>query len=104
MGPSAMTVKTMSPKAAPVSRADRASAAWAVQRQQMVERQIVGRGVSDPMVLDAMREVPRHAFVPPELEEFAHADAPLPIAAGQTISQPYIVALMVEALGLRPGD
>jgi protein-L-isoaspartate(D-aspartate) O-methyltransferase len=73
-------------------------------RDVMVARQIAARGVTDPAVLDAMREVPRDAFLPAELAEFAHEDAPLPIAAGQTISQPYIVALMVEALGLEPSD
>jgi len=73
-------------------------------RDLMVAQQIAARGVRDPAVLEAMREVPRSAFVPAELQEFAHEDAPLPIAAGQTISQPYIVALMVEALGLRPDD
>jgi protein-L-isoaspartate(D-aspartate) O-methyltransferase len=73
-------------------------------RDQMVARQIAARGVEDQAVLGAMREVPREAFVPIELQEFAHEDAPLPIAAGQTISQPYIVALMIEALQLEAGD
>jgi protein-L-isoaspartate(D-aspartate) O-methyltransferase len=73
-------------------------------RDQMVARQIAARGVTDEAVLRAMREVPREAFVPIELQEFAHEDAPLPIAAGQTISQPFIVALMVEALELEAGD
>ena len=69
----------------------------------MVERQIRARGVVDARVLDAMASVVREAFLPPELEEHAYDDAPLPIAAGQTISQPFIVALMTEALELR-GD
>jgi protein-L-isoaspartate(D-aspartate) O-methyltransferase len=73
-------------------------------RDVMVAGQIAARGVSDPAVLDAMRQVPRDAFVPAELAEFSHEDAPLPIAAGQTISQPYIVALMVEALELEPDE
>src|SRR5687768_13823173 len=73
-------------------------------RDQMVARQIAARGVKDEAVLRAMREVPREAFVPIELQEFAHEDAPLPIDAGQTISQPYIVALMIEALGLEASD
>ncbi|CAN7406321.1 protein-L-isoaspartate(D-aspartate) O-methyltransferase [Phenylobacterium sp. LjRoot219] len=73
-------------------------------RELMVERQLAGRGVSDARVLAAMREVPRDAFVPDTLREFAYADRPLPIGCGQTISQPYIVALMIEAAGLRPGD
>src|SRR5262245_31756591 len=73
-------------------------------RQQMVERQLAGRGIHDARVLDAMREVPREAFVPPGSEEFAYDDGPLPIGAGQTISQPYVVALMIEAAAIRPGD
>lgn len=66
----------------------------------MVERQIAARGVVDPRVLDAMRAVPRHRFVPPSLASRAYDDAPLPIGHDQTISQPYIVAYMTEALGL----
>jgi protein-L-isoaspartate(D-aspartate) O-methyltransferase len=73
-------------------------------RRRMVERQIAGRGVRDKPVLDAMRAVPREAFVREGLEEFAYDDAPLPIAAGQTISQPYIVAHMIAEADLRPGD
>jgi len=73
-------------------------------RERMVERQIAARGVHDPRVLAAMREVPREAFVPQALQEFAYEDSPLPIEAGQTISQPYIVALMAEAAQIRPED
>ena len=73
-------------------------------RAQMVRTHIAARGVRDPAVLTAMRSVPREAFLPPELEEFAYTDAPLPIERGQTISQPYIVALMTAAAALRPGD
>lgn len=73
-------------------------------RERMVEAQIARRGVRDRAVLDAMREVPREAFVTPGYEEFAYEDGPLPIGAGQTISQPYIVALMIEAAQLRPDD
>ncbi len=73
-------------------------------RYRMVEDQIEARGVSDPLVLEAMRAVPRHRFVPDDLIDHAYADHPLPIGYGQTISQPYIVALMSEALGVRPGD
>src|SRR6056297_3200019 len=73
-------------------------------RDRMVERQIARRGVRDPHVLEAMRTVPREAFVAPGFEEFAYEDGPLPIGHGQTISQPYIVALMIEAAGIRPGD
>jgi protein-L-isoaspartate(D-aspartate) O-methyltransferase len=70
----------------------------------MVRAHIADRGVRDPAVLEAMGSVPREAFLPPGLEEFAYADTPLPIERGQTISQPYIVALMAAAAGLRPGD
>ena len=70
----------------------------------MVRTQIAARGVSDPAVLEAMRRVPREAFLPAELEEFTYVDSPLPIERGQTISQPYIVALMTAALELGPGD
>ncbi|MBL8893676.1 MAG: protein-L-isoaspartate(D-aspartate) O-methyltransferase, partial [Rhizobiales bacterium] len=74
------------------------------QRREMVERQVVARGVRSPLVLDAMREVPREAFLPHQLHEFAYEDSPLPIEAEQTISQPYIVAFMVEALELKGGE
>src|SRR5262245_42984393 len=65
-------------------------------RQAMVATQIVSRGVRDPRVLDALRRVPRHLFVPEELRGEAYSDRPLPIGHQQTISQPYIVALMSE--------
>src|SRR6478672_11723460 len=74
------------------------------QRERMVERQIAARGVHDRDVLEAMRAVPREEFVAGPLREFAYEDSPLPIEAGQTISQPYIVALMIEAAGIRHGD
>ena len=70
----------------------------------MVEQQIASRGVVDPRVLDAMRTVPREAFVPASAAEFAYEDTPLAIEEGQTISQPYVVALMAEALRLTPRD
>jgi protein-L-isoaspartate(D-aspartate) O-methyltransferase len=69
----------------------------------MVEEQIAARGLRDPRVLEALRSVPRHEFVPPELLACAYEDRPLPIGAGQTISQPFIVALMSAALDLE-GD
>src|ERR1700756_377905 len=75
-----------------------------VERERMVASQVARRGVTDKRVLDAMRQVPREAFVGAGMEEFAYEDAPLPIAAGQTISQPYIVALMIEAAQIKPGD
>lgn len=73
-------------------------------RDRMVNVHIAGRGVRDRRVLDAMRTVPRERFISPALEEFAYADHPLPIGEQQTISQPYIVALMLEAAELTPGD
>jgi protein-L-isoaspartate(D-aspartate) O-methyltransferase len=73
-------------------------------RFAMVKEQIEARGVKDPRVLNAMRTTPRHAFVPKDLEAMAYEDRPLPIGDGQTISQPYIVALMTELLELQPTD
>jgi protein-L-isoaspartate(D-aspartate) O-methyltransferase len=70
------------------------------EREEMVAGQLAARGIRDPRVLDAMRHVPRHRFVPPELVGHAYDDTPLPIGERQTISQPYIVALMSEALAL----
>jgi protein-L-isoaspartate(D-aspartate) O-methyltransferase len=70
------------------------------EREDMVARQLAARGISDPRVLDAMGAVPRHRFVPPDLIPQAYDDRPLPIGDGQTISQPYMVALMSEALAL----
>ena len=70
------------------------------QRFEMVKYQIEARGIRDPRVLDAMREIPRHLFVPESYREAAYRDSPLPIGGGQTISQPYIVALMTELLEL----
>jgi protein-L-isoaspartate(D-aspartate) O-methyltransferase len=75
-----------------------------IERRRMVERQIRARGIRQEVVLRAMEEVPRERFLPEQLAEFAYSDSPLPIAEGQTISQPYIVALMTEALALRPHD
>jgi protein-L-isoaspartate(D-aspartate) O-methyltransferase len=73
-------------------------------RAIMVSRHLQARGVSDPLVLAAMGKVPREAFVPDALREFAYEDSALPIEAGQTISQPYIVARMIELLALEPSD
>jgi protein-L-isoaspartate(D-aspartate) O-methyltransferase len=72
-------------------------------RERMVEAQLVRRGIRDPRVLAAMRAVPREAFVAPGYEARAYDDGPLPIGEGQTISQPYVVALMIEAAALEPG-
>jgi protein-L-isoaspartate(D-aspartate) O-methyltransferase len=76
---------------------------WRQARNRMVEDQLAGRGIRDERVLEAMRAVPRHLFVPGEIRDLAYADAPLPIGQRQTISQPYIVALMTELLDLK-GD
>jgi len=77
---------------------------FSAERDAMVERQIEARGIRDPRVLAAMRRVPRHRFVPPELAQDCYGDYPLPIGNGQTISQPYIVAVMTELLAVAPGD
>jgi protein-L-isoaspartate(D-aspartate) O-methyltransferase len=74
------------------------------RRHRFVSEQVEGRGVHDPLVLAAMRRVPRELFVPKKLRDAAYADHPLPIGAGQTISQPYIVAFMIDALCLRGGE
>lgn len=76
----------------------------ASQRLDMVERQLARRGISDPAVLDAMRTVPRERFVDPGDTSHAYDDSALAIAEGQTVSQPFIVALMLEAAELRRGD
>ncbi|HLX27717.1 MAG TPA: protein-L-isoaspartate(D-aspartate) O-methyltransferase [Casimicrobiaceae bacterium] len=77
---------------------------FAERREAMVTHALVSRGIRSELVLGAMRSVPREAFLPPAMAEFAYEDTPLPIAAGQTISQPYIVALMLEALDLQGGE
>lgn len=71
-----------------------------INRERMIEEQLVARGITDPRVLDAMRTVPRHLFVEDAMQAHAYGDFPLPIGSGQTISQPYIVALMTLALHL----
>lgn len=76
---------------------------WAENRVRMVRMQIQARGVSDSYVLEAMATVPRHEFVPESIRDASYADSPLPIGEGQTISQPYIVALMSELLKVEPG-
>ncbi len=73
-------------------------------REAMVREQVEARGVTDARTLAALRKVERHLFVPPALAALAYADHPLPIGEGQTISQPYIVAVMTEAIGLRGGE
>jgi protein-L-isoaspartate(D-aspartate) O-methyltransferase len=75
-----------------------------LQRERMVRKQLAERGIRDVRVLDAMRKVPRHEFVPETFRQEAYEDHPLPIGEGQTISQPYIVAAMLEHLALQAGD
>ena len=77
---------------------------YAEKRRVMVEKDIKGRGIKDKRVLDVMAKVPRHLFVDEPQRDKAYADHPLPIGEGQTISQPYVVALMTEALKLNPAD
>ena len=77
---------------------------YAAEREAMVERQLRRRGITEPHILDAFRAVPREVFVGEEYAHLAYGDHPLPIEAGQTISQPYIVALMIQAARIRSGD
>jgi len=103
------TSPTTSPAAAWRAPEPAGASQRVAERERMVQEQIAhprdGRpAVVDPVVLQAMCTVPRHAFVPREFQAHAYADSPLPIGYGQTISQPYIVALMTEQLRLRPGD
>ncbi|HEY0627885.1 MAG TPA: protein-L-isoaspartate(D-aspartate) O-methyltransferase [Sphingomicrobium sp.] len=73
-------------------------------REQMVDRQIAARGLDDPRLLEAFRAVPREDFISGDYSDYAYQDSPLPIESGQTISQPYIVALTIDAAGIKPGD
>jgi protein-L-isoaspartate(D-aspartate) O-methyltransferase len=77
---------------------------FASEREAMVERQLKRRGITEPEILDAFRQVPRELFVSPAYAHLAYEDHPLPIEAGQTISQPYIVALMIEAAAVCSGS
>jgi protein-L-isoaspartate(D-aspartate) O-methyltransferase len=81
-----------------------ARADYASSREQMVQTQIIGRGVKNPAVIAAMRKVERHLFIPSTVRSSAYGDFPVSIGEGQTISQPYIVALMTEVLELKPED
>lgn len=76
----------------------------AIQRKRMVNEQIIGRGIKDKRVLDVMSNIPRHLFIDQSLKSRAYGDHPLPIDEGQTISQPYVVAMMTEALNLKSTD
>ncbi len=86
------------------SQVDKAEERYRQARAKMVQSQLARRGISNQRVLDAMGKVPRHLFVPPYVRHMAYDDGPLPIGAGQTISQPYIVALMTQLLDPRRDD
>jgi protein-L-isoaspartate(D-aspartate) O-methyltransferase len=105
---SAATIAAVQPRAEAVSSVQIlpwiGSMTLVAEREHMVQTQLASRGISDARVLDAFRTVPREAFIPDELAEIAYRDTPLPIGDGQTISQPYIVALMAEALILSGDD
>jgi protein-L-isoaspartate(D-aspartate) O-methyltransferase len=110
-GASAMRAAPNSPSPAGPAPAEdvpspvvRDSEAFRSARMAMVQQHIAGLGIKDRRVLDAMRAVPRHQFVPEDLVDRAYENRPLPIGFGQTISQPYIVALMTELLDLAPGE
>jgi len=92
------------PKQRTIRIGDRSEEAYAWIREGMVQSQIIRRGVKDPLTLAAMKAVPRHRFVPEPLRKQAYDDHPLPIGLDQTISQPYIVAYMTEALALKGGE
>jgi protein-L-isoaspartate(D-aspartate) O-methyltransferase len=77
---------------------------FVAEREAMVERQLRRRGITEPDILDAFRSVPREAFISDEYAHLAYGDHPLPIEANQTISQPYIVALMIQAAAIKAGD
>ena len=86
------------------ARAQKAGEDWSALRQRMVQEQVVDRGVRDSATIAAMGQVPRHEFVPSQVRRLAYEDTPLPIGQDQTISQPYIVALMTELVRPMPGD
>jgi protein-L-isoaspartate(D-aspartate) O-methyltransferase len=86
------------------ARAQKAGEDWSALRQRMVQEQVVDRGVRDSATIAAMGRVPRHEFVPSQVRRLAYEDTPLPIGQDQTISQPYIVALMTELVRPMPGD
>lgn len=88
----------------PAGDSQAAAARFREEREGMVRETILARGVTDSRVLAAMRKVPRHLFVPEEVIPYAYEDYPLAIGEGQTISQPYIVAVMTELAGVQPGD
>jgi protein-L-isoaspartate(D-aspartate) O-methyltransferase len=77
---------------------------FTIERERMIDRQIAARGLDDPKLLAAFRSVPREEFISGDYASYAYQDSPLPIESGQTISQPYIVALTIDAAGIKPGD
>ncbi len=77
---------------------------FAQQREQMVETQLKSRDIQNERVLEAMKKVPRHLFMPASVRQYAYIDSPVPIGQGQTISQPYIVGLMTQTVDPKPGD
>jgi protein-L-isoaspartate(D-aspartate) O-methyltransferase len=101
--PAARTPLTSVNKA-PMTTRNRAFNAYRIARLEMVTRQLEGRDITDSKILEAMRIVPRHAFVPSSWTSKAYDDHPLPIGQGQTISQPYIVGLMLQLAGVKPGS
>jgi protein-L-isoaspartate(D-aspartate) O-methyltransferase len=86
------------------ARAGSGEETFTLNRQKMVKEQIEARGITDPRLLEALKKVKRHLFVPTNLQNAAYDDRPLPIGQGQTISQPYIVAYMTEVARIRPED
>jgi protein-L-isoaspartate(D-aspartate) O-methyltransferase len=102
--PSPRAVSTAVTPVSPIPTTGVLDLSQAEARRSMVEYQIRARGVQDPRVLEAMEDVPRHEFVPDDYQSMAYSDGPLPIGYGQTISQPYIVALMTELLDLESDD
>jgi protein-L-isoaspartate(D-aspartate) O-methyltransferase len=103
IAPQVADTEERQPSAVPLSSPPRTTER-AEERHHMVDRQIAPRGIDDQRVLEAMRNVPRHWFVPPSQLRQAYNDYPLPIGYDQTISQPYIVAIMTEMLELKPGE
>lgn len=91
-------------EAVPVTREPAGADPWGRARRRMVDEQLVARGIRDPRVIEAMCEIPRHRFVEPGLEPRAYGDHALPTVEGQTISQPFIVARMLELAQIAPGD
>src|SRR5688572_5679129 len=88
---------------APATPAERRTPDEEARRVRMIDEQLRARDITSARVLDAMRTVPRHRFVPEPLRDRAYDDSPVPIGLGQTISQPYIVAFMTQALDVQPG-